>query len=66
MIISENLLLWEKSKAKQINIIGSRQHPAEKDALWRKFCFVLFLARSNRDILMLTNSYAYKYAFNGV
>ena len=35
-----------------MNIIGSRQHPAEKVALW---CERIFLARSNRDILMPIN-----------
>ena len=44
-------------KAKQINILGSRQHPAEKVALWCDFC----LARSNRDVLMLTNMHLMVY-----
>ena len=43
-------------KAKQINILGSRQHPAEKVALWCDF-----LALSNRDILMPTNMHLVLY-----
>ena len=29
-------------KAKQSNILGSRQHPAEKVALWCEFLFFIF------------------------
>ena len=43
-------------RAKQINILGSRHHPAEKVAMWCDF----FSAVKSRY------SYAYKYAFNGV
>ena len=31
-----------ETKAKQINILGSRQHPAEKVALWCEF-FIFFI-----------------------
>ena len=50
-----------KDKAKQINILGSRQHPAEKVALWCEF-FILFFFSAVKS----RYSYAYKYAFNGV
>ena len=48
------------NKAKQINILGSRQHPAEKVALWCEFK-KNNLARSNRDILMPTNMHLMVY-----
>ena len=47
-------------KAKQINILGSRQHPAEKVALWCEFFFFFFFflsAVKSRGIPMLTNMY---------
>ena len=47
-------------KAKQINILGSRQHPAEKVALWCEF--FIFFKRGQ----IAGYSYAYKYVFNGV
>ena len=48
-----------KCKAKKINILGSRQHPAEKVALW---CDFFFFKRGQ----IAGYSYAYKYVFNGV
>ena len=45
------------NKAKQINILGSRQHPAKK---W--LCgAIFFFARSNRDILMPANMHLMVY-----
>ena len=46
-------------KAKQINILGSRQHPAEKVALWCEFFFLS--AVKSRGIPMLTNIYLMVY-----
>ena len=48
-------------KAKQINILGSRQHLAEKVALWCEFLFFIFLARVESRYF-----YVCKCAFNGV
>ena len=48
------------ASAKQINILGSRQHPAEKVALW---CELFFFFKSGQ---IAGYSYAYKYIFNGV
>ena len=45
------------SKAKQINILGSRQHAAEKVALWCEFFFFFFFKRGQ----IAGYSYAYKY-----
>ena len=50
-------------KAKQINILGSRQHPAEKVALWCDFFFFFFFFKRGQ---IAGYSYAYKYIFNGV
>ena len=52
----------EPPKAKQINILGSRQHPAEKVALWCDFFYFFFFKRGQ----IAGYSYAYKYVFNGV
>ena len=46
--------------AKQINILGSRQHPAEKVALWCEF-FIFLSAVKSRGIPMLTNMYLMVY-----
>ena len=48
-------------KAKQINILGSRQHPAEKVALWCEFFFFFFFFFKRGQIAGY--SYAYKYVF---
>ena len=50
-------------KAKQINILGSRQYPAEKVALWCEFFFFFFFlsAVKSRGIPMLTNMYLMVY-----
>ena len=58
--INYNYLINFIHKAKQINILGSRQHPAEKVALWCEIC-IFILARSNRDILMPTNMHLMLY-----
>ena len=50
-------------KAKQINILGSRQHPAEKVALWCDFFFFFFFFKRGQ---IAGYSYGYKYVFNGV
>ena len=54
--------MWKRvniAKAKQINILGSRQHPAEKVALWCELFFFFFFlsAVKSRGIPMLTNMY---------
>ena len=49
-------------KAKQINILGSRQHPAETVALWCEFFIIFFFKRGQ----IAGYSYTYKYVFNGV
>ena len=52
----------QSGKAKQINILGSRQHPAEKVALWCEFLFFYFFKHGQ----IAGYSYVYKYVFNGV
>ena len=54
----------DSHKAKQINILGSRQHPAEKVALWCEFFFFFFFFLD--AVKIAGYSYAYKYVFNGV
>ena len=46
-------------KAKQINILGSRQHPTEKSGAVVQIIIFFSVVKSQY-------SYAYKYAFNGV
>ena len=55
--------IYVRTKAKQINILGSRQYPAEKVALWCEFFFFFFFFKRGQ---IAGYSYAYKYVFNGV